>query len=426
MSHVFLDFTKSIFSSATLRDDKELSKNLFEATSRIVDLAKIAVHEDGEDETSTRVDDMKITRTEERRSTEREIHESSDSNEMVPEVEPDREIEDLGALEMMDHQIVVSPSSSRVLDATQHPYPLATDALGPYSLFGNGWFDQRPNNIILNSPNEIHSGGRFEESFAMKIIQSTLELAYLALLGEEKDIAELQMQMFRFSLRYHSREELLFNLRWFLGPGRSNFPVLGYASFGFDNKDITPLNSESINFGIGSPNILNPFVDVSAIEEVNNEPVKSDLLNAVGVESYLRRMGAIYIDDNVVQMEIEAGGDLSAGGVLLSTTRGRSPGPGLEKLNGSPQETGSSFTSSTFGTPGDTSLPSLDSFGVPDPHGLPEQHSSPSSFRQMVTLNLPLLLQNLAAISMCLGKGPGYLQKDVEQAIISSVLQVDS
>jgi hypothetical protein len=424
MSNVFLDFTKSMFNSETLQEDKELSKKLFEATSRIVALAKIADHEDGEDEASTGVDEMKISSTEKRRSTEREIHKTSGDSDTVPEAKPENGLEDLETLELLDQQIVPSPASSRVLDATQPPYPLATDALGPYSIFGNGWFDQKPNHIASISSLDA---SLFEGTLAMKVIESTLRLAYLALLGEEKDIAELQMQMFRFSLLYHSREELLFNLRWFLGPGRSSFPVLGHASFGFDNKDISPWYPENFNYGIGAPNILNPFIDVSAIELVNSEPTKSDLLNAVGVENYLRKIGAVYIGNNVVQVEIEAPGELPTGQRSPQTSQGTTPGLTFEGVNDILlQELGSNFTSSTFGTPEDNSLPSLNSFSVPNSLGPYEQQTPQPPIRQMVTLDVPLLLQNLAAISMCLGKGPGYLQKDVDQAIVSSILQVDS
>jgi len=417
-----------MFTSEALQDDKELKQDLFAATSRVVALAKIAAHGSDHENFSEvhDVSNLRISDTEDINSMEPELQEASAVSDSGPESKLELNIEDIGHLEVSGDQATRSLTPSRVLQTFQDPSSIPTVSPSPYSVFGNGWFGRRPLVEGLDSHvGSVKSG--IQDPLALKIVETTLRTGYLALLGEEASLTNLQKKLFRWALYYHSRDELLFNLRWFLGPGRSSLPILGQASFGFPESYVSPQNSDSFTFGIGSPNVLNPFVDVSAIADAHERPIRSVFLNAFDIENYLKRMGAFYFDQAVVKMEVQIPEKLSVIEVPVKSTHGVSTAHSQEVVveegnDMPPWELDLGYASSGFGTPADISCipscePSIYSFSEST-----ETYDKRSP--QLVTLNVPLLLQNLAKVSVCLGKGPGYLQKDVDQAIVSSVLQM--
>jgi hypothetical protein len=165
---------------------------------------------------------------------------------------------------------------------------------------------------------------------------------------------------------YHSRDELLFNLRWFFGPGRSSLSVLGQASFGFPESYVSSQNSDSFTFGIGSPNVLNPFVDISAIADAHKKPTRNTFLNAFEIESYLKQIGAFYFDQTVVKMEIQPPKDLSANEGPVESTNEPAAAHSQEFVveEGNDmliQDMDLGYSSSGFGTPADiSSAPSFE------------------------------------------------------------------
>lgn len=400
MSTVFLDFTNSVFKSKALQNDKELSQNLFAAISRIVALAKNASHESDQEglDDSFDVNGPIPEKMQPMESRTDEVNGDSDSGS---EPKSDQNNENVGLIKLAKHQLIRSPNTPGI-EALQGNYSTTTGASDPQTIFGNGWFDQWPRIEGLD-PSNIRTD-QVEVTLSLKVTEITLRTAYFALLGEDSGFSELEIQIFRWALLYHTRDELLFNLRWFLGPGYSSLPVLGQANFGFEDAESDD----------GLPNILNPSVDVLAAELSRSESMQSSLLNATGIEHHLRRMGAYHFDQNVVKIEIQSPEDLSSGFIVQED----------DALL--PQDLDAVHSSRTFEIPVDVSnLPSFQKF----PYSLqasPDQelYLSPPSTRQLVTLNMPLLLQNLAKISICLGKGPGYFQKDVDQAIVASVLQM--
>lgn len=423
-----------MFKSEALKNNKELSQDLLATTSRVVALARIAAHDSDQEDFSEAHDisNNNISATENIQSMELELQEASGESDSWSGSKLNLEIEDAGQLEVNSDGLVQIPNRRGVPRPTEDFSSTATDPPSSHSIFGNGWLSRRPRIEGLNSSHAASDEFAIQNTFGLRVVETTLRLGYLALKGENVGLTRLQKPMFRWALSFHNRDELLFNLRWFLGPGRSSLPVIGQASFGFVDSYVSPQNSDSFNFGIGSPNVLNPFVDVSAIEDAHKDPIRAKFLNAFDIESYLRQIGAFYFDQTVIKLDIQAPEDPSTSlGALESTSEPSVAHSQMslveERIDVPSQELDLGYSSSGFGTPADvTSVPSSEAsiYNVSNPTEIYDEHILPqSSRRQVVTLNVPLLLHNLAEVSMCLGTGPGFLQKDVDKAIVSSVSQ---
>ncbi len=92
---------------------------------------------------------------------------------------------------------------------------------------------------------------------------------------------------FGFALRQHSREELLFSLRWYLGPGISELYHLAQAAIHASSDQIHTY-----------PPILHLAVDADALEaEAIDKPVRSHFpypfLNANDIDTYPSPPGSL-------------------------------------------------------------------------------------------------------------------------------------
>ncbi|KAL6823477.1 hypothetical protein V8C40DRAFT_266999 [Trichoderma camerunense] len=166
-------------------------------------------------------------------------------------------------------------------------------SLSSANVFGNGWM-QVPRVIeSLNSHGSVNQSRQV--SMSLMVVSSALYYAYRSLL-ESFDSSN---HIFRYALNIHSREELLFNLRWFLGPGNGEMYRLASVTF----------NTLPLNWPSEVPS-LQSMVDSEIISDVNglapNHPAnEGSFLNADQVTSYLNLESLRYVRDDVLELIID-------------------------------------------------------------------------------------------------------------------------
>ncbi|RDW73685.1 hypothetical protein BP5796_07127 [Coleophoma crateriformis] len=312
---------------------------------------------------------------------------------------------------------------------------ITTSRLLPLSnVFGNGWPSQNPTHAInfrkssysaqLERPNE--------HSIALKLVQGTLNIAYDSLLHDFHNPTAIARRMFRYALLTHSREELLFRLRWFLGPGYREIHLLRHASFG----DASDKNDQ---LGLASDRLLRPEVD-SFIEQINARP----FLSASEIEEYLVKKGALFLDPHRIEISWEMIDSPTHS--LGSTIHARSNGQMASEIrdhlfNNSTSSTKRQATANEYmeNTPlmppqaligifnfnaivGDTSVNHEVLAKSSFQHHDSLQASYPYPKLQRYVVQVSTLVKCLVKASACLGKGPGYERAMIDDAIITSVI----
>ena len=193
-----------------------------------------------------------------------------------------------------------SPTSSQ----TQSQWPV--DHMGadsrdypptmPRNYLGNGWLGRLPN-LITEPKIGTKEIPKFDQhSFAFRLLHQTLQAAYWSLNSNTEAYSAISNRMFRFSLLHHSKEDLLFNLRWFLGPGLDQSGLLMNGSLGMNNELA------------GNSSILSPSDDFVASNgyELNTERFPSDILgnylSISEIDEYFQQMGARSIDFDTIEI----------------------------------------------------------------------------------------------------------------------------
>lgn len=362
--------------SQMIQNDPEIGKSLLSTTSRIVDLARLAV-----------TDDLGSLGDDRRRSGSSSGGEQENENSRSKKTS-------------FSHPGHPSPTIENPCNAVPRLSPLT-------NLFGNGWFDFEPTCLAHGQKDEglrIPAGG-----FGLRLIQANLQVAYFSLLDETGVYIPLITQMFRYAFLYHTREEILSNLRWFLEQGMSAQRYLGRAVFGFDAAlSLQHLNHE---YGGFKPKVLHPLVDAQALLESEYNRLVSPFLNAFDIEEYLVTKGAFQIEEDVIHMRVKK----------------------EEKETDLYNDTNTSNT--TRSSPDQATKPKGKHCEVFDFNALLKDANNQSIMRevhdhkgqestheQVTRLSVPLLLDNLIRNSLCLGTGPGYPRNTVDLAIESSIL----
>jgi hypothetical protein len=429
ISNAFINFTESMLKAEAIRQSPEILQNLLTTTSSITRLAKTATQEPNETPKRERVEDSirpfqeeMVSATGERSTSG--VPESSESNILASNL--------------------AAPS----------------DLLSESDIFGNGWFSLKP----FISHLSIRGAGPSDPDgdFAFKLIEITLTMAYNSLVDYRNDPTSFVMRMCRYALLYHSMEEILFNLRWFLGPGFLAMQSLSRANFGFDHT----LSAQSFN-AIASSNeakVLSPFVDAQALVESPNKIPRLAFMNALDVEEYLKSKGAVHLGQDVVQLQVQGSSEaegtenymLDLGEVRPQINTPANDqylnqilGPTEQEMFGISELTpiDSYFTSNSLPTvlqtppflsnsvnpTSNTPAHNLDLFDFNSLLEGPEMMSSEdgryisarpktlSVQSQTVSLCRSSLLKNLARSSICLGTGPAFPRASVDMAIESAI-----
>jgi hypothetical protein len=481
MSSTFMNLTDDVLKEPqVLQQNPGIAQLLLRATSRIVSLAQIATLEsDSEDQSevirsrdSARIDE-KLFLTVPQSKTESTSVFASDAvpdslgtspNNPKPKAISSRVTKSSDtAFSLQDNGSC--PGGSRV------PEKSFENVYARTNIFGNGWFGRRP---LLPAINFTTGHPKMErnrdDSMSFRLVQITLSIGYECLLGDVQNPTARGLEIFHYALPHHSREELLFNLRWFLGPGVSDLQYLAHAVVGL-NKLWT--NITSFPRAFGPSHILCPSVDISA------QQLEGDVMNAHELEEYLRTIGISHMNQDAVELYRPDEG-LQTNDVMspsyfhrrnsnsyeLEPNRSRiflTEGTNLSSSNStwpdatdldSPYRYPTSFPS--FNS---TSLvPSFESpryapqeqqtgrliarpniWKVFDFNALFDESAKPSFavyrestqitsmsniMGQRIGISVPILVHKLTRIALCLGNGPAYPRGSVEDAIMSSVIDV--
>ena len=283
---------------------------------------------------------------------------------------------------------------------------------------GNGWFNLQPSldQLSIRGVRQSDPDGEF----AVKLIEKTLNMAYYSLLEYRHDQTSFIMRMCRYALLYHTMDEILFNLRWFLGPGFLAMKSLCRASFGFDHT----LSVQSLNLAAcgNEAKVLSPFVDAQALAEASNKIPRLAFMNALDVEEYLKSKGAVHLDQDIVQIRVQGSGEAGfTDDPLLNFEQFEPFGQLPPKFDdpGSDQYLNPKLDHLKQNLYGMPEVTSMDFFAAPNScptHSLPV----PTEGRT-ISICRSSLLENLARHSICLGTGPAYPRASVHIAIESAI-----
>ncbi|KKP03690.1 hypothetical protein THAR02_04206 [Trichoderma harzianum] len=181
-------------------------------------------------------------------------------------------------------------------DSTPSSFPELT--VSPTNVLGNGWTKDLPFSYTATLGQVV--GHPVAQSLSTLIIQATLYYVYYILLEANDPLcSDAAKDIFRYALKLHSRDEILFNIRWFLGPGQREAYRLGTTGF-------QVLNAQD-NEGFLT---LSPAVDSEALNDIQTQKrhsssLQQSLLNASGVEAYLLHHGLRRVTQDVLEIDLE-------------------------------------------------------------------------------------------------------------------------
>jgi hypothetical protein len=189
-------------------------------------------------------------------------------------------------------------SSQQSLMAVGWPHAARRYKTEPYLIrnpFGNGWADYVPRKYI-ESLRRCHPSSTDSTRLGVRILQYTMTFAHDTLTGSLP--VEHGERAFKFALFYSSKEEILNSVRWFLGPGYEEIHRLGYFSPEEDGI------ARMLNDGLTSMRPLT--ADLTRFAQMSNEcspdEKKQNFLNAFGIEEYLEKKGARFVDADTLEV----------------------------------------------------------------------------------------------------------------------------
>lgn len=275
------------------------------------------------------------------------------------------------------------------------------------NIFGNGWFGQVASNFPHLAECTIAPLPSVSDfPLAMKIIIATIQIGYHALFetvqlpGDSSRM--IANRVFNYSLRYHSAEEIMFNLRWFLGPGQQDMHRLGNISF------VTGPFAHIYREALKSHRRVGEFVpaiDDDAFREVapargavSEAVVVTDedaYVNANAVERYLWGKGIWFVgNDDVIEVPASVVESIPARGAAA---------PVGSRLGGRSQ-----------------ALKPWDFFNF---NNVFVGDRPPSPRAVSVRVSQTKLLRSLVGTAVCLASGPGYERRLIDEAIKAAVVE---
>lgn len=255
-------------------------------------------------------------------------------------------------------------------------------SLSSANVFGNGWM-QVPRVIeSLNWHGSVNQSRQV--SMSLMVVSSALHYAYRSLL----ESVDSSNPIFRYALNIHPREELLFNLRWFLGPGNGEMYRLASVTF----------NTLPLNWPSEVPS-LQPMIDSEIISDVNglapNHPANEGaFLNADQVTSYLNLESLRYVRDDVLELIID---DSNYGGF----------GSGL---SGEYSKISPCFLNADLFFPSAAGERSS------------RDDISMAMRKSSIFISKSALFKNVSSVSLCLSYGIGFRKDYLEGALLASII----
>ncbi|KAF1980562.1 hypothetical protein K402DRAFT_426124 [Aulographum hederae CBS 113979] len=412
MNSVFIGFADSVLLSEGLYSDQATLRKLLDATKRFTDLAREAEVDTVENPPFPAIDqDSTVTLG------------AIESGEppAIPSPPPPTDVStwlqsklsppEHGNVQASQSIVQTGPFTDDVLlQSSVSDLAFAAgdipDVFSVPNLFGNGWVDRPP------TPYTDYRGPSFTShsnlQLGVKLLRHTISFAYDALRGAlSPEIAE---RIFRLAMLNLSKQELLYNLRWFLGPGHSEIYRLGHLSAALNpTRSIPGLDHSELGLEIHTSRISgeDPYVD------------------AFGVEEYLLRKGARLVDLDTLEMSLDdASGPSIQDDFGQGATQAEDDSHSYDPTqNPASQPSSDSFVSPNFGLLsvfGSNAMleDSQTTQSAPITKAPRRRATQPSARR----FNLSLLLQNVAYTSVCLETGPGFHRASLDSAIELSVV----
>jgi hypothetical protein len=273
------------------------------------------------------------------------------------------------------HDTVIDPALTQITPMHEPLNTLVEDAAAPLPLTpteysqGDYWactIPQELGPILWSSCQPPLS----PNSFISRLTYTCFDLGCLVLSKSIEAPVPLseEYRMFRSTLRYRNRDEMIFRMKWLLGPGTHELQLLAELPWGGRWWDQELSSTELTNYATSAA-----MIDSSAPQ----------FLSVVGVEKQLMALGARLVDKETMEMD-------SCGLAMLSGTR-KEP---------------------TCAQPDSWSFVNL----------FPSETSRPTIHSPRVLVSVKLLIRNLSRIAVCLMKGPGFPRQALRKAIEESVV----
>ncbi|KAF2464567.1 uncharacterized protein BDR25DRAFT_396650 [Lindgomyces ingoldianus] len=279
--------------------------------------------------------------------------------------------------------------------------------------FGDSWLSYGPWTIAprVVPPSIISRSLSYRSfGFGVDVIRSSLQIAYDALVdpglhGFSHDVTQ---SMFQYALTDFTKEELSFIIRWYLGPGVSELPSLGFATSTFSASSEVegkPTIQSLPHLRKGNqPGLYIPYAPA----------LKDHYVGAFDLKSYLQGLGAFEFNLQTISMLASFPDTTMPYGEILPPLNvagfNTSRLPGLEgriSAYQNPYNFDSFFAGSDF-----TQYSTYN-------HSAPSSETRTDS-RRLLTISTPKFLQEVAMVSVCLGHGPAVLRGAIPDALRAS------
>ncbi|TEA10540.1 hypothetical protein C8034_v009549 [Colletotrichum sidae] len=245
------------------------------------------------------------------------------------------------------------------------------------NVFGNGWTNAPSASVPFTKR------GILDSPFSLHIALAAIQGAYEALSSTTDIHLPSIQQKFGRVLRHHTREQILFNLRWSLGPGIADLGRLAMASF-----DQTSSCGSVSSLGLENRIEYGDFERRQDDCSLGSSDEESEAVcNADDVARWIRQRTTTEIDGDVLELNVKS---------LEEHTKRRSP---------------EAFKLGLYGyVPG---MPNADTFG---------DYYDGHSKTGVVRISKSLFLQNVIEIGFCLHVGPAFGEKKLGQVVRASMV----
>ncbi|PVI06244.1 hypothetical protein DM02DRAFT_724311 [Periconia macrospinosa] len=349
-----------------------------------------------------------------------------------------------GATPGDDDLSITSPESNIAQPATTANILLnnTPTSLSNVSVFGNGWTDQVPK-PFLQHVNLHHRPTPVNHQISVRLLQRTLNYAYDALSGGLP--SEVALRIFGLTRARRDKQELFFNLRWFLGPGYHEMYRLGDA-FLMNAPTTKMWTPHSATLWTDShPYRTVPRSNNASGESENAGGNEKTFMNAFDVERYFQQMGARYLDLDTMELPshnfAQQDEEQVSNGIMLaeesSSSKQTTTRPHAADRRDDPKNPDTESNSWFLNTAQRDFDSSLDESGFEESTSLGSEFRSKSNNVSVLSsavgssssrpvgrrrVRISSLLDQLAYISVCLENGPGYARAQIEQAIALSAV----
>ncbi|KAL6357059.1 hypothetical protein LRP88_10676 [Fusarium phalaenopsidis] len=207
---------------------------------------------------------------------------STNGNRTVRETEDDEQ-------KMEEYKYPTKKPNQKIADSTLPQasschHPDSVDAMAP-PLIDQAWLQTHQHDLNTSS------------SFPLHLVQTTVSRACLYLNGDIHIAAEDLERAFGFSLRLHTRQQLLTHLRRLLGAGKDE--MCQATGINWSTKAWS-------RGGGGSTDLFWPFAEGDSLgtNDGSEDDLQPEFLTALGVQEQLESLGAKALGSDLIELNI--------------------------------------------------------------------------------------------------------------------------